>query len=370
MTLAMTFLYGWINNVLFFRLNTNLIMFPTSFFAGPGLSFAYILTRSTVGACFSTHYATANGIGHTGTSLGLMIIPPLIQLFLDTYGWRGALLLLGGITFHLVVCGALLTRRPSSTELKTTNENYIPVPASGEEKEKSHISSFKDTLMAQKKLFGISVCFKFSFWITSLVYICNNFVAGHWYIYYVAHVQAKGFTVHDAVAFTTAAAVGNLIFKICYGPFIDKGFVRLRPAIVMLTVVGSVCLLIDPWMNSYWLMMVNAFFFCGSSGALSPLNDSFTKELVGTELLACAFSWMELLMGILSFCLGFFPGKVQCLNKYPKAKQNKYSTMNNRIKCSKGGQPFLTEGRIVIYKSYYRATRIINWPFQGLHWCP
>ena len=38
---------------------------------------------------------------------------PLTQVLLDTYGWRGAMLLLGGLGFNLVWAGALV-RRPKS----------------------------------------------------------------------------------------------------------------------------------------------------------------------------------------------------------------------------------------------------------------
>merc|ERR1712046_211019 len=41
-------------------------------------------------------------------SLGITIFAPVVQVFLDTYGWRGAVLLLGGIYFHIAVAGALL----------------------------------------------------------------------------------------------------------------------------------------------------------------------------------------------------------------------------------------------------------------------
>ena len=78
------------------------------YFTGPGISFAYILSKSMIGRCFKTNYATANGIGQIGSPLGLIIMAPLVQLLLDTYGWRGAMLLLGEIGLHLVVCGGLL----------------------------------------------------------------------------------------------------------------------------------------------------------------------------------------------------------------------------------------------------------------------
>ena len=187
---------------------------------------------------------------------------------------------------------------------------YLPVPSRVEGDEKLQSNSFKDKLMAVKKLFGISICYRISFWITCLINISVNLVANCWFIYYVDHIQQKGFSPQDAVAFTTAAGLGSLIFKIGFGPVIDRGFLKLRCSIILLTIIGSVTLLIDPWINSYWLLMASAFIFLGCAGGLNSINDMFTKELVGSEFLASAFSWMELMAGILSFAIGFFPGKV------------------------------------------------------------
>ena len=277
------------------------------FYAGPGLSFASILTRCAVARRFTTNYAFANGIGHAGSPLGIIVIAPLTQLFIDTYGWRGAMLLLGGIGLHLVVCGALLQPPPSKE--KESRDSYQQVPTHCEEgRIQSRMASFKDILRAQTKLFGISVCFRMSFWITSVIFVCNGIVGNLWVIYYVDHIQAKGFTAYDAVTFTTAAGVGSLISKIGHGPLIDKGWLKLRAAIVMLTVVGSLTLLIDPWTNSYWLLMVNEFVYLSCYGVLISLNDILTRELLGIEVLANAFSWMQLMNGILCFCLGFLPG--------------------------------------------------------------
>ncbi len=46
--------------------------------------------------------------------LGMFIFPPLIRYFDNVYGWRGALLLMGAIIFHLEICGTLLKPNTSS----------------------------------------------------------------------------------------------------------------------------------------------------------------------------------------------------------------------------------------------------------------
>ena len=44
---------------------------------------------------------------HSGTGLGALLMPVIIQTSLTNYGLSGALLILGGVSFHSCVCGAL-----------------------------------------------------------------------------------------------------------------------------------------------------------------------------------------------------------------------------------------------------------------------
>ncbi|XP_038071628.1 monocarboxylate transporter 12-like [Patiria miniata] len=287
--------------------------------AGPALSVVNILTRALLGRCFTTNYGSVVGIGTAGGAVGMITVGPFTQLLLDTYGWRGALLILGGLTTYLGVCGALL--RSASTD--ETNDSYQPVSTGANEepqvgsssaeetgnlKKSSRLSAFKDAFSAQMKHFGFSVCFKFSFWITAVPFICSRFASDQWMIYYVSQAEAKGFSPYDAVTFTTAGGVGNVISRILLGCFVDKGLLKLRPVIALVITLSALAILITPWVNSYWLMMTTSVIYCGGFGAEASLNDLYTRELLGPDLLACAFAWMELATAILSFSLGFFPG--------------------------------------------------------------
>ncbi|XP_071788695.1 monocarboxylate transporter 12-like [Asterias amurensis] len=272
---------------------------------GSGLSFTNILSRAMMGRCFTSNYAIAVGIGHAGSPLGLIIMAPLVQVFLDTYGWRGTMLLMGGINLNIAVCGALLSQ-PSkeSHEVK-----YTPVPSTVDEcNTKPRGVCLKETLMTIKNRSGILVCSKLSFWIPTFIFIFNGTTGVLWFAYFIDHVLAKGFTAYDAVLFTTVGGLSNVVIKILSGPIIDRRILSVRVALVIYILASSACLLVDPWMNSYWLMMVNVFIFYGSLGTVGALVDILTRELLGPELLASAFSWMKFVSGIAFFCFGFFPG--------------------------------------------------------------
>ncbi|NXD89103.1 MOT13 protein, partial [Halcyon senegalensis] len=64
----------------------------------------------------------------SGASVSGLALGPLLPHLLDTYGWRGALLLLAAISFNLVAAGALL--RPFPVPGETPVAAGPPPPAS------------------------------------------------------------------------------------------------------------------------------------------------------------------------------------------------------------------------------------------------
>ena len=68
----------------------------------------------------------ANALACARECILTFILTPLFQLLIDSYSWRGALLILGGIQFNLCVCGMLLkplkATRDLTCEVKANEE--------------------------------------------------------------------------------------------------------------------------------------------------------------------------------------------------------------------------------------------------------
>merc|ERR550534_843457 len=74
---------------------------------GFGGALVYTPSILIVGQYFDRHKSMANGFAVMGTGLGALLMPVIIQTSLTNYGLSGALLILGGVSFHSCVCGAL-----------------------------------------------------------------------------------------------------------------------------------------------------------------------------------------------------------------------------------------------------------------------
>ena len=72
---------------------------------GAGLTFpptVYIVT-----AYFEKLRGFANGLCISGSAIGTIILPPFLQYLLDSFGYRGAVLIMGAVTLNTLVCGLL-----------------------------------------------------------------------------------------------------------------------------------------------------------------------------------------------------------------------------------------------------------------------
>ncbi|XP_070578308.1 monocarboxylate transporter 12-like [Ptychodera flava] len=91
------------------------------FGTGVSIGLCYVSCFASLGRYFKKRYTMANGIALAGVGLSNVILPPLCQLLIDKYGWRGALLIVSALTAHLCVGAALL--RPIHLKADSNEEN-------------------------------------------------------------------------------------------------------------------------------------------------------------------------------------------------------------------------------------------------------
>ena len=87
---------------------------------GLGLGATFAAVTVFVAIYFDKYYDIAQIISSAGSSVGMVIMPPLTQYLATEYGWRGACLILGGMTGNILVCGMLL--RSVNTFSRSANE--------------------------------------------------------------------------------------------------------------------------------------------------------------------------------------------------------------------------------------------------------
>ncbi|XP_029993521.1 monocarboxylate transporter 2 [Sphaeramia orbicularis] len=78
------------------------------FLNGLGYALTWTPTVTMLGLYFDRRRPVANAIASSGECILTFVLTPLFQLLIDSYSWRGAMLILGGLQLNLCVCGLLL----------------------------------------------------------------------------------------------------------------------------------------------------------------------------------------------------------------------------------------------------------------------
>ncbi|KAI4790247.1 hypothetical protein KUCAC02_034743, partial [Chaenocephalus aceratus] len=75
---------------------------------GLGFALCYTPAIAMVGCHFGRRRALAYGLAMSGSGIGTFVLAPAVQLLIERYSWRGALLVLSAFVANLCVCGALM----------------------------------------------------------------------------------------------------------------------------------------------------------------------------------------------------------------------------------------------------------------------
>lgn len=88
--------------------SVEMLMVTFGIISGLGLGIGYVTAVVSVAFWFDKKRSFATGISASGTGIGTFLYAPLTQWLIDTYGWRGATLILAGTMLNACVCGALM----------------------------------------------------------------------------------------------------------------------------------------------------------------------------------------------------------------------------------------------------------------------
>ncbi|XP_066138373.1 monocarboxylate transporter 14 isoform X1 [Euwallacea fornicatus] len=86
----------------------NSLMLIYGFIGGIGFGLIYLPAVVCVGYYFETKRSLATGIAVCGSGVGTFAFAPLADMLLQSYGWRGANLILAGFILNCVLFGALM----------------------------------------------------------------------------------------------------------------------------------------------------------------------------------------------------------------------------------------------------------------------
>ena len=264
----------------------------------------------------------------------MIVLPPLTERMLDAYGWRGAMLIHSGLSFHFAICGMLI--RPYQQQYKSVpaNDNSDEVTKDDNESKYKNRDWNICSTMLQRDVF--IECPGLIWYLAAFSLYATPYTA--WMIFLVPDALSKGFTAQSGALLSTMGGVGTFIGSIAHSPFIDHRILSADQLFVVLCIMCSVSFLVDPYLHSYALLIVSAVNVGITTGALYSICIVLTKDAVKNDVfLVTAIAWMQFTFGLAKIGGGPLAGNMISLPIFKKKikKQNKTKSKNKKKKKKK-----------------------------------
>ena len=234
-------------------------------FMGVGISCSFVPIISTIPRWFTKKRGIAIGIAVAGFGLGGVIVPPLAQWLISAFGWRQAYLILGLITFIIVIpLAQFMKHSPQRVGLKPYGED----------------ETIKDEHSLVTGGLSITQAIKTSrFWVWGLILFCFFFCIQVTIVHIVPHAVDIGVSPIIAASITSIIAGCSVIGKLSTGFLSDK--VGSRLLLIACISLATLALLWLLFAKEIWMLYIFAVIFGIGYGGIVLLQTVISAELFG-----------------------------------------------------------------------------------------
>ena len=255
----------------------------------------YIASVTIIQDSFPDSAVKSLGYSSGGGAFGMMIFPPVFEFLIQLYGWRGALLLLGAVNVHLVVCGLLVT--PGSARKQTLRSTYISIE--DENNITYTIKNYLSFYIIQNPRFPLIIA----------AHMLNGLVFNGWTIFLVSNGVNKGLSPQMASFLSFSGGLGTLVGRPLIGPIINNCKVTSIQYMLIMALLNAVAFCMDLLANSFWFLAILAFINGFATASLPVITFGATSEILGEARAVEGYSFAWIFYGVGDFIGGFLLGK-------------------------------------------------------------
>ncbi|KAL5280247.1 Mct1 family protein [Megaselia abdita] len=128
-TIAGSLLASFCIIISYFAQNVLTLIFTIGIGTGLGFGLIYLPAIVSVTMYFEKYRSLATGIAVCGSGFGTFIFSPLTEALISSYGWRGAMLIIGGIVLNCIIFGSTFKPLPSGP---SSRKSSVDVKEKGE----------------------------------------------------------------------------------------------------------------------------------------------------------------------------------------------------------------------------------------------
>lgn len=279
-----------------FARNLSELYLTVGFLSGLGGALTWTPTMTMLGLYFDKRRPIANAVSSAGECVLTFVFTPLSQWLIDSYSWRGAMLILGGLQLNLCVCGVLL--RPLTTvedlkrakEVKAEEEQMLQNNCQCLQQEKKRTLKSKLLPYVDFTLIGNA-----DFMIYSMfgLFAALGFFAPS--LFLVPLARSRGVEEYQSAALMSISSVLDIIGRVTFGWVANLRLINtLRQLIVTVILLGAV-LLLCPLASSFAGLVVFSASFGLVFGATVSIHITVLAEVVGVRRLGSALGFFMLI---------------------------------------------------------------------------
>ncbi|XP_015240749.1 PREDICTED: monocarboxylate transporter 2-like [Cyprinodon variegatus] len=245
---------------------------------GWGLCFNLNASLTIISKYFLTKRPLANGLAMAGSPVFLCFLAPLNQFLLRHFGWRGSLLILGGMMLNCCVAGALMRPVP-----QPPHPGSMAPPV---EVQQANITKSKGSCMKTAKTFVDLSFFKDQGFI---IYLIGNvmFIFGAYapIVFLSAYAIKQGVEEYSAAYLLSIMGFVDMFVRPGTGLVANSKWIRPRIQYLFsfAMIFNGTIHLLCPLMTTYPLLVAYAVFFGVGFGMVFALIFECLMDLMGNQ---------------------------------------------------------------------------------------
>ena len=260
--------------------------------SGIGLALVYISSLFIVTIYFERRRGLATGLAVTGSAIGALAFPLLIEWLDEMYAWRGSMLIAGGICLHISAAGMLyrpLSVSTQSIDVSGTTHKMSRLRRLAAECRQILVSTWSQTVLTS--------C---PFW----VFCVASFILFLWvsvpFLYIVdLALLMNGVTKASAAVLLSLTGGGRVVGQIVFGIIGDIRQVSAVGLYGFGTAVAGVATMLVPVIATMYPALATCMFIFGMAMSVSyVLPVICLVKMVGLDHSVNAFGILQLAQGI------------------------------------------------------------------------
>ncbi|XP_038149941.1 monocarboxylate transporter 13 [Cyprinodon tularosa] len=310
--------------------NLTELYITVGFLNGFGYALTWTPTVTMLGMYFEKKRPMANAFASAGECILTFSLTPLFQLLIDSFSWRGALLILGGLQLHLCVCGMLLKplrtlrhahkvreeeRSPLKKGLDETKLSFrveselnimemsdqetinVEVPDETSSLTKNSTRNPKSCKLRTgiQNYVDYTLITNGRFMVYSMfgVFAALGFFAPS--LFLVPYARSKGIKEYQAAALMSISAVLDLFGRVFFGWVANLRLIKTVQQLTVTVILLGTVLLLCPLASTFSQLVAFSAAHGLVYGATVAIHITVLPEIVGVEKLGSALGFFMLI---------------------------------------------------------------------------